>query len=157
MPKPKQFRVDLTDDDRAHLVALTTTGVGAARQLRRARILLLAAEDRRDVEVAAAVGCCPNTVATVRRRFAMDGIAAALTERPRPGAARLLDGKAEAVLVALACSDPPTGAASWTMQLLADRLVTLEVVDRISDETVRRTLKKTTSNPGSARSGASLR
>lgn len=80
---------------------------------------------------------------------------AALVDRPRPGAAPLLDGKAEATLVALACTTPPGERATWTMQLLADRLVALAVVDGISDETVRRTLKKTTSNPGSARSGAS--
>ena len=75
--------------------------------------------------------------------------------RPRPGAAPLLDGTAAAVLVALACTTPPEDRDTWTMQLLAERLVALDVVDRISDETVRRTLKKTTSNRGSAKSGAS--
>jgi hypothetical protein len=66
-----------------------------------------------------------------------------LADRPRPGAAPLLDGKGEAFLVALACTNPPTGTSAWTMQLLADRLVALDIVDQISDETVRRTLKKT--------------
>ena len=157
MSKPKQHRVELTGDERTRLVAFTTTGIAAARELRRARILLLAAEDRRDAEVAAAVGCCSATVERVRRRCATAGVEAARRDRPRPGAAPLLDGKGTAYLVALACSDPPAGEAAWTLRLLADRLVALEVVERISDETGRRALKKTTSSPGSARSGAFLR
>jgi hypothetical protein len=76
-----------------------------------------------------------------------------MNERPRPGARRKLAGKQEATLVALACSTPPAERTTWTMQLLADKLVELKVVDTISDETVRRTLKKTTSSPGSARNG----
>lgn len=143
MPKPKQYEVVLTDDERARLVAFTTKGVAAARELRRGRILLLAAEGHLDAEVTAAVGCCAATVARVRRRCAEAGVEAALADRPSPGAAPLLDGKGEAFLLALACTDPPVGEACWTMQLLADRLVALAIVDRISDETVRRTLKKT--------------
>ena len=154
MAKPKEYEVKLAGDDRARLVAFTTKGIASARELRRARILLLAADGGLDAAVAAAVGCCAATVGRVRRRCAEEGIEAALRDRPRPGAASLLDGKGEAVLVALACTEPPAERATWTMQLLAERLVALEVVDRISDETVRRTLKKTTSSPGSARNGA---
>jgi transposase len=157
MTRPKQYEVVLSDDERARLVAFTTKGVAAARELRRGRILLLAAEGRRDADVAEAVGCCVGTVARVRRRCAEAGVEAALQDRPRPGAAPLLDGKAEAFLVALACTGPPAGAEHWTMQLLAERLAALDIVDRISDETVRRTLKKTPSSPGGARSGASPR
>lgn len=81
-----------------------------------------------------------------------------ITDKPKPGRAKKLDGKQEAFLVALACSDAPEERESWTMQLLADRLVELGVVEEpISDETVRRTLKKTTLNPGSKSSGASLK
>lgn len=149
MPKPKAYPVRLTDDERAGLLAFTSKGVASARELRRARILLLAAEDRLDAEVAAAVGCCAATVARVRRRCADEGVAAALVDRTRPGAAPLLDSAQEAVLIALACTERPRGPDSpWTMQLLADRLVALGVVDQISDETVRRTLKKTNSSPG---------
>ena len=79
----------------------------------------------------------------MRRRCAEAGVEAAVADRPRPGAAPLLDGKGEAFLVALACTDPPVGESCWTMQLLADRLVALDLVAHISDETVRRTLKKT--------------
>jgi hypothetical protein len=86
-----------------------------------------------------------------------EGLEAALSERPRPGKARLLSGRQEAHLIALACSEPPAGRARWTMQLLAGRLVELRIVERISDDTVRRTLKRGRSSPGSASSGASLR
>ena len=143
MTRPKQYEVTLTEEERAQLVAFTTKGMAAAREVRRARILLLAAEGRRDRTVADAVGCCAGTVARVRRRCAEAGIEAALADRPRPGAAPLLDGKGEAFLVALACTAPPTGQSTWTMQVLAERLVALDIVDHISDETVRRTLKKT--------------
>jgi Homeodomain-like domain len=83
------------------------------------------------------------------------GLPSALTERRRPGAIHKLDGKQEAFLVALACSTPPAGRVHWTMQLLAERLVALQLVEAVSDETVRRVLKKTTSSRGSAKNGAS--
>jgi transposase len=155
MPKPKTHKVVLSGDERQRLHDFTTTGVASAREIRRARILLLADEDRPDAAVADAVGCCVATVERVRKRCAAAGVEAALVDRPRPGAAPLLDGKAEAVLVALACTAPPEERETWTMQLLAERLVALDVVTGISDETVRRTLKKTTSSRGSAKNGAS--
>jgi len=153
--KPKAYPVTLTDDERTRLRAFTTKGVASAREVRRARILLLAAEDRLDAEVADAVGCCTATVERLRRRCADEGVEAALRDRTRPGGTPLLDDAAEAVLVALAYTDGPAGRGTWTMRLLAERLVALGVVARISDETVRRTLKKTSANLGSARSGAS--
>jgi putative transposase len=150
MTKPKQYRVTLTNEQRAKLVTFTSKGVASARELRRARILLLAAEDWLDADVAQAVGCCPATVERVRRRCADEGIEAALVDRLRPGALPLLDSEQTAILVALACTDGPEGRGTWTMQMLADHLIVLGVVDRISDETVRRTLKKTMSNRGNA-------
>ena len=155
MPKPKSHTVRLRDDERRRLRGFTAAGVASAREIRRARILLLADEDRLDAAIADAVGCCVATVERIRRRRAAEGVEAAPVDRPRPGATPLLDGKGDAVLVALACTDPPGERATWTMQLLADRLVALGVVDRISDETVRRTLKKTTASPGNVGSGAS--
>jgi transposase len=150
---PKQHVVTLTAAERQHLEDLTRKGVAPARAIRRARSLLLAAEGRPDAEIARAVGCCVATVENLRRRWSRAGLAA-LADQPRPGAARKLDGRAEAFLVATACSAPPAGRAVWTMQLLADQLVTAGIVADISDETVRRTLKKTSSNPGSAGIGA---
>lgn len=157
MPKTKVYEVRLSDDERQRLRDFTTTGVASAREIRRARVLLLADDGRPDTAIADAVGCGVATVERLRKRCAAEGVEAALVDRTRPGAAPLLDGKAEAVLVALACTDPPGDRETWTMQLLAERLVALAVVDRISDETVRRTLKKTSASPGSARSGVSPR
>jgi len=149
----KQHEVTLTDDERQGLLGLTRRGAASARRIRRARVLLLAADGATDGAAARAVGCCVATVENVRRRFAVERLGA-LDERPRPGAAPKLGGKATALLVATACSAPPAGRATWTMQLLADKLVELGEVGSISDETVRRTLKKTRSSPGARSGGA---
>ncbi len=89
-----------------------------------------------------------STVERIRKRFVEGGLEWALTERPRPGGTPKLQGKAEAFLIATACSAPPRGRQRWTLQLLAERVVEVGLVDTISDETIRRTLKKTTLNPG---------
>lgn len=97
-----------------------------------------------DQHIAQALNSSVSTVERVRKRFVEEGLEAALSERERLGALlrRKLDGKAEAYLVALACSEPPEGRERWTMQMLADKMVEVELVERMSDETVRRTLKK---------------
>jgi transposase len=138
----KRYIVDLSEDERGALLALLGKGVASVRKLARARILLLADAGRTDQEIAAALHVHRVTVERARRRFVEGGMDRALNEQPRPGGRLKLDGKQEAMLVALACSAPPEGRAHWTMQLLADRLVALAVVDTISDETVRRALKK---------------
>jgi transposase len=116
---------------------------------RRARILLHANTGVTDAAIAAAVLVSARTVARVRSQFAHQGLQAALGHSPRRfPPRRKLDGAAEARLVTIACSSPPAGRATWTMQLLADELVRLDIVDTISDEAVRTTLKKTISNPG---------
>jgi transposase len=141
--------VDLDEHERNELEQLTTKGRSGARKIRRARILLLADEGRTDKEIASFVGSAVTTVERVRKRFIEESVEAALSERSRPGAARKLDGRQEAFLMALACSDAPEGKANWwSMRMLAERLVELEVVDEISGETVRRTLKRGTSNRG---------
>jgi len=140
----KKYVVKLTSEERAALVALTTKGSTKARRLRRALILLAADDGDTDAAIAAKLRTDPTTVARIRQRFVEESLDAALAERPRPGKARQLDGRQEAYLVALACSQPPAGRDQWTMQLLAERLVELGVVATISDETVRRTLKRGT-------------
>src|SRR5215213_217924 len=125
----KKYVVDLNKDEKERLQRLTTKGKSGARKIRRARILLLAKEGYIDKEIARALGAAITTVERVRKRFVEEGLEAALSERPRPGATRKLDGHQEAYLVALACSDPPEGKKRWTMQMLADGLVRLEVVD----------------------------
>lgn len=150
----KKYIVDLTDAERTDLRKLLQSGKTRARRMYRARILLLADEGRTDEEIVRALHVGRSTVERTRMRFVEGGVERALTERPRPGKARLLNGKQEAYLVALACSDAPEGRARWTMQLLADRLIELRIVDSITDETVRKLLKKTTSSHGRRRNGA---
>jgi len=151
----KLYHVRLTEEERAQLLELTRSGKAAVRRVRRAQTLLLADEGHPDRTIAEMLHLGHATVERTRQRFVEEGFEAALSERPRPGSRPKLDGKQEAFLVALACTNPPEGRNCWTMQLLADRLVTVGVVDAISDETVRRTLKKGTSSPGLLAPGAS--
>jgi transposase len=153
----KKYVVDLTKEERDSLRQLVRRGEARVRRVNRARILLLADRDRTDEEIAESLQLGRSTVERTRKRFVEEGLEPALSERPRPGKARLLTGKQEAFLVAVACSDPPEGQKRWTMQLLADRLIELKVVESITDETVRRLLKKTTSSLGRRRSDASRR
>jgi len=152
MPQ-KKYLVTLTPDERADLAKLVSAGRRSARTITRARILLKADQADGgpawdDGRIAEALGCGRRTAERVRERFVERGLEAALTHKPqdRPSRERKLDGAAEARLIALACSAPPDGRARWTLKLLADRMVELEVVDSLSDETVRRTLKKTNSS-----------
>jgi len=150
----KRYRVTLTEQERQDLQKLVSTGKAAAKKLVRARVLLLAdqAEEgpaKSDPEIVEALGCGRATVERVRKQFVEEGLEATL--QPSPSTRiyqRRLDGKAEAHLVALACGAPPDGRARWTLRLLADRMVTLEYVEEVSYETVRRTLKKTNSSLG---------
>jgi len=151
----KKYKVTLTAEERQQLQGLIATGKAAAKKLTHARILLKAdAADGGpawdDQQIADATEVSTDTVARVRQRFVEHGLEAALTRKKqdRPSRERKLDGRAEARLIALACSAPPDGRKEWTMKLLADRLVELEVVDSVSDETVRRVLKKTNSSRG---------
>ncbi|OUC07400.1 transposase [Litorilinea aerophila] len=153
----KKYVIELTEEQQSYLLDLIGKGEAKARMLTRARILLLSAEGKTDRFIANVLKVNPQTVRNIRKRFAEEGLEAALQERPRPGAQPKLDAKGEALLIALACSDPPQGRACWTMQLLADRLVELGMVDSISDETVRRVLKKTNSSPGRSSSGVSVK
>ncbi len=153
----KKWVVDLTEDERGELLGLIRKGKAAARRLTRAHILLLAHEGRTDEEIAAALHTNRSTAERARRRFVEAGLDAALSEKPRPGAAPALDERGEAVLVALACANPPQGRAAWSMKLLADELVERDVIGSISDETVRRVLKKSGWRPGCASAGASRR
>ncbi len=139
----KKYVVRLSDDERSQLRALLRKGTVSARTLTRAHVLLLADEGQTDEQIAANIHVGTTTVERLRRRYTTDGLQATLHERPRPGSTPKLDGKQEALLVVLACSEPPEDRTSWTMQLLADRLVAIGAVDTISDETVRRVLKKT--------------
>ena len=148
----KRYLVTLTPEERDRLTRLTHSGKGSARTLTRARILLKADHGEggagwSDAAIAGALDVNPSTVLRVRRQFVTNDLDATL-ERKRPDRvyARRLDGTQEAHLIALACSETPDGADHWSLRLLADELVRLEVVSAISHETVRQTLKKTSLN-----------
>lgn len=141
MPK-KTYIVDLTTEERRHLLDFIKSGKHSARKLNRARILLQADEGKADSEIAQALHTGTATVARTRQRFVEGNLAGALNERARPGGQKKLAEKGEAILETLAHSQPPEGRKRWTLQLVAERLVQLNVVDSISYETVRQELKK---------------
>ncbi len=140
----KKCVVELTEEERKGLECLTSKGECKARRLKRAMVLLCADEGDTDRVIARKVRIHEVTAEGIRKRFVEEGLESALGERPRPGKARKLDGRQEARLLALHCTQPPEGRKHWTLQLLADKLVELEIVDSISDETVRRALKRGT-------------
>jgi transposase len=138
----KIYIVDLTKEERTYLLDYIKSGTHSARKLNRARILLLADEGKADGEIAEALHTGTATVQRTRQRFVEGNLEGALNERPRPGGQKKLDEKGETILETLAHSKPPEGRKRWTLQLLADRLVQLKVVDSISYETVRQEAKK---------------
>ncbi len=152
----KRHVVELTDDERAALEQWET-GSLPRRQRYRVLILLRAAAGETDEETAEEVGVSIGTVANVRRRFAAGGVETAIHDKPRPGARPILDGKAEAIVIATACSPVPEGRAVWTARMIADRLVELQVVEAVSEDTILRVLKKATSSRGRRSRGASRR
>ena len=144
----KIYKVTLEKEEREELKALVDKGKGQARRMRRARILLMADEDQgngswKDAEIAKALGAHVRTVERTRQKCVEIGIEAALNHtRPKKTRSKVLDGEAEARLVQLACSEAPDGRENWSMQLLANKLIELEIVETVSKETVRTTLKK---------------
>ena len=159
MSKKIKYVVRLEAEERQQLLDLVTKGKRAAAVLTRARILLKAdtgphGPSRTDEAVADAVEASLSTVHRVRQAYVEEGMEAALVRKKPAGRQyRKLDGAQEARLIALACSTPPEGRAHWTLRLLADKLVELEVVDSVSTECVRQTLKKTRCSPGGRSSG----
>lgn len=139
----KIYIVDLSPAEQDHLVKLTNKGQTAARKIKRANVLLLAQTGKTDVEITQALHTSLPTVERTRRKFVAGGLDFALNEQFRPGRLPKLTDKVEAILTTLAQSVPPAGHKRWTLQMLANRLVELKVMEDISDETVRRVLKKT--------------
>lgn len=150
----KKYVVTLTEVERRELEQLTRRGQG--RKVVYAFILLKADEGWSDKEIGEAYSVGHTAIERLRQRFVEEGLEMALNRRPSGRVYRKrIEGEEEAHLIALACSPPPEGRACWTMQLLADKMVELKYVESVSDETVRRTLKKTHSSPGKSRSGVS--
>ena len=145
----KKYRVTLTAEEREELQTLLAKGKASARKLAPARVLLQvdeteAAPGRTDEETGAALNLSVRTIERVRERFVEQGLAAALLPKPSTRRyERALDGAQEARLIALACSAPPAGKSRWTLRLLAEQLIELQVLDTVSCECVRQALKKT--------------
>jgi hypothetical protein len=144
----KIYKVTLTNEERAELTAIVSKGTGNVRRIRRAQMLLLADESQpdgawKDADIAKALSAHARTVERTREKSVLEGIESALNHtRPKKKRSKVLDGAAEARLVQLACSQAPDGLERWTLQMLADELIELEVVETVSRETVRTTLKK---------------
>jgi transposase len=151
---PKKYIVDLSEEERQSLLKLTTTGKHAAYKINHARILLFADINQSEVSwsdkaIASALDISTSTIVRVRQRFVESGIDAALSYRQGRGRKlRRLDGKQEAHLLAIACSEAPQGRERWTLRMLADKMVEFNYVESLSHETVRQTLKKTNSSLG---------
>ena len=144
----KKYIVRLSDEERNLLREIVKKLKGTSQKVRRANILLKADTDGSnwsDAKIAEALSCRTRTVENVRRRLVTEGLDAVLNRKRRetPPTPKILDGKQEAEIIALRLGKPPAGFANWTLRLLADQVVELEIVDSISRETVRRTLKKT--------------
>jgi len=136
-------QVKLRQKERELLKQLISKGSEKARKMTRCRILLLAHEGKTDTQIIEALQVARNTIRQVRSRFVQEGLQAAINEQPRPGAPKRFTGRQKAKITAIACSDPPEGRNRWTLRLIADRAVKLEMVDTISHQTVKRILKKT--------------
>jgi transposase len=154
----KKYIVRLAAQEREQLEAMVSRGRGQAYKIKHANILLAADADGPnwpDEKVAEAFRCHLGTVCNVRRRFVEQGLDASLARKKQDAPSRnpILDGRAEAHLIAPACGQPPKGRAAWTLRLLADKAVEMEIVEAISHETVRKTLKKTNCVPTGASAG----
>jgi transposase len=144
--------INLNEEERTELLQLIKSGKQSARVLGRARILLLLdrsqGQARKLQEIADGMMTSIGTVSNVKRRYIHGGLEEALNDRPRPGAIPKITGEVEAHLIAITCSKPPDGYERWTLRLLADKLIELELVESISHVAVGEVLKKTNSNPG---------
>ena len=144
----KKYIVRLTEEERETLRQVVEKFKGSSQKVRRAQVLLKADADGpgwTDARIADAFGCRTKTVENIRERFVSEGFQVTLDgrRRPEPPCPKLLDGEREAKLIAMRLGSPPPGFSNWTLRLLAERVVALEIVESISYETVRRTLKKT--------------
>jgi len=148
MARKKLHIVSLKEQEREDLKQYLRKGKSSARSQTRARILLLADEGRDDEMIAEALKVSKSTVSRIRTRYCEGGLDLALHEKARSGAPPKIDGRIEAQLTLLACSEPPDGRSKWTVRLLADRLIEMEVVDSLSHMSVQRLLKKMKLNRG---------
>lgn len=157
MPKPQTYKVNLTAQEKERLHKLINKGTAKAREIKHAHVLLLSDAGKLDREIEEALHISHQTIFKIRQRFFLEGLESSLKDKPRPGKKSKLDDKAEAYLISLSCSNPEGEREVWTMQMLADKLVELKLVDSLSDETVRRHLKKTNLSLGKRSNGSSAK
>lgn len=143
MANKKTYTIKLSQTQKKYLQDITKKGKNSARVIKRAQILLEASEDKTDKEITINLKVSMATVWRIRKKFFQEGLESAIYDKERPGKPQKLNDKQEALLIATACSKPPEGRVYWTLRLLANKMVELEVIENISHETVRRTLKKT--------------
>jgi len=156
MGRPKEYAVHLSPEERNHLIELLVGGTNKVRVIKRAQVLLKADDGWTDQQIAEALSVGQATVGRIRRRYVAGGLERALYDKPPERVySRKVDGEVEARLIALVNGPPPEGRQRWTLRLLAEHLVRLEEVplERLSHETVRQVLKKTSSSPGAGRNG----
>lgn len=153
MPVQK-YKVNLSGAERDELEELINNEGPRSRRVKHAKILLDCDLGHSAARIAEKVGVGHSTVERIRQRYAAGGLAAAMQDKPRPGGVPKLDGAQQALVIALACSDTPDGQERWSMQMLADKIVELGVVETaVSHDTIRRVLKKTTSSRGKRNHG----
>ena len=143
---PKNHCVKLSEDDRQYLQKIVESGKDKARKITRCRILLLADKGKTDQEISDALNVCLATIFNIRRHYCKEGLERAINEAARSGQPPKFKGKSMAKITAIACSKPPEGHARWSLRLLADRVVELDIVESISHVSVRNILKKTSSS-----------
>jgi len=143
MANKKTYEIKLTQTQRKHLEEITKKGKNGARVIKRAQILLEASEGKTDKKIVHILKVSMATVWRIRKEFFKEGLESAIYDKKRPGKPCKMNDKQEAMLIATACSKPPEGRIHWTLRLLANKMVELEVIEDISHETVRKTLKKT--------------
>jgi transposase len=139
----KSHCVKLNKQERQQLEKIVRSGKDKARKITRSRILLLAANGKTDQEIATALDVCLATIFNVRRRYSQEGLTNALNEKERPGQPKRFKGKQLAKITAIACSKPPAGRARWSLRLLADYVIELDIVEDISHQSIHNILKKT--------------
>jgi transposase len=139
----KQYKIELSQEERNQLTRLTTQGTEKVRKVKRAKILLQADEGKKDQEIAERVEVSVGTVERIRKRYVQEGLEEAVNEKPRSGRPIGISAQTRAKITALACTKAPEGRSKWTLRLLADKVVELEYIDSISYQSVRNILKKT--------------
>ncbi len=150
----KKYIINLSVEEREALLKLVSTGKNKARRITRARALLLTDQGDTDAQIAHSLNLSVPTLERLRKRVLLEGAVAALDDHHRAGVAPKFDDVVEITMVAIACTKAPTGHARWSLKLIADKLVSLGIVESISPETVRQRLKKTNSSLGSTVSGS---